>query len=148
MRYSIVLLIMISMVACKNRKNITAAVGAKDLSPKDVIIHDTYNLSKDNADFDIISATIKGDLLTMIVTYSGGCKEHLFAAHATKIYMKSMPPQLGLMIEHVNNDDNCRSIITDTLVFNLMPIRYPGNETDYTVIIRLPKLEEGIPYKY
>jgi hypothetical protein len=148
MRLGVVLLIMLSVVACKNRKTTTETSAAKNVKHKDVVVHDTYNLPKDNADFDVESASIKGDLLTMIVTYSGGCKEHVFTAHATKVYMKSMPPQIGLMIEHQNNGDDCRSIVTDTLMFNLVPVRYPGNEKDYTVIIRLPKVEEGLPYTY
>jgi hypothetical protein len=148
MKYSLVLLVMVSLFACKNRKSTASSQSVKQAIPKDVIIHESYNLPKDNADFEITSAQISGDLLTLIVTYSGGCKEHVFSAHATRMYMKSMPPQLGLMIEHVDNDDTCRSLVTDTLVFNLVPVRYPGNDKDYTVIIRLPNVEEGIPYKY
>jgi hypothetical protein len=147
MKWVIFLVAALSIIGCKNRKSTTVA-NKQPEAAKAVIVHENYSLSKDNADFDVINASINGDILTMIVSYSGGCKEHVFNAHATKIYMKSMPPQIGLMIEHINNEDNCRSIVTDTLLFNLTPIRYPGNEKDYTVIVRLPKVAEGISYKY
>ena len=51
--------------------------------------------------------------------YSGGCKDHVFTARHNGNYMKSMPPQLNLYIDHQANADGCRELIRETIAFDL-----------------------------
>jgi hypothetical protein len=76
--------------------------------------------------FTLNEARVEGDDLIVTVTYGGGCKDHVFQMHTKGQFMKSMPPQLSLYIEHENNDDNCRALKTETLVFDLKNCRNPS----------------------
>jgi hypothetical protein len=136
-----------TFVQCKSKKNATTK---NDDSKKisEIIVHETYNYPKDTPAFEITSAEIKADVLTLVVSYSGGCQQHTFTLNGTKNYMKSMPPKLGLFLEHNSNGDSCRELKTETLQFDLKKVRYPGTEKDYTVILTIDKFDGQLEYKY
>ncbi|MFT7518245.1 MAG: hypothetical protein ACI9MC_000375 [Kiritimatiellia bacterium] len=72
------------------------------------------------------SMAITGDTLTVDVSYSGGCKEHVFEACWSGSYLKSSPVQVDLELGHDNMDDNCDGWVSDTLTFDLVSLK-----TDY-----------------
>jgi hypothetical protein len=79
--------------------------------------------------FTILEQRVSGDTLLLKVQYGGGCKDHLFAMKTQLMWMKSLPPQLNLWLEHENNDDMCRALITKELTFDLKGVRSPtGNK--------------------
>jgi len=143
-----ILLISILMLNCKSRKQSADKEKKSNQEVSAIIVHESYSYPKDAAPFEITKATIKGDILTLDVSYSGGCKEHSFSLHGTKMYMKSMPPKLGIFLEHDSNDDTCRELKTEQLNFNISEIKYPGTEKDYTIIISINNYEGEIEYKY
>jgi hypothetical protein len=67
------------------------------------------------------SAVILGRTLQLKVSYSGGCKEHTFAAAAAPQFLESFPAQLGVFIRHEPKDDMCLAINTETLTFDVTP---------------------------
>lgn len=71
--------------------------------------------------------SLDGEILTVIVQYSGGCKDHEFNLISNQRYMKSMPPQLPLYLEHEANDDNCRALIIQTLKFDVSKAKFSGS---------------------
>lgn len=79
--------------------------------------------------FDLSEAVVRGDTLFLTVGYGGGCKEHVFDLVTNKMFLKSMPPQLVLTLEHESNDDMCRAYLTETLRFDLTGIRYAGSSS-------------------
>ena len=113
-----------------------------------LIIQDNYLPAKDNADFTIISADLKKDNLTLIVQYGGGCKYHEFKLITSGLFQKKNPPRLKLFLEHNFNDDFCKKLVMDTLIFNVENGKYPGKESKYKVEFELEKFNEIIQYKY
>jgi hypothetical protein len=62
--------------------------------------------------------------------------------------MKSEPPKAGIFIEHINNGDLCKQLITEELKFIITDARYPGKEEGYTVMIGLNHFKDYIEYTY
>lgn len=97
---------------------------------------DPYNFEK---------VELNGDFLELIVSYGGGCKEHDFVLQGDPRIMKSLPPQMNIVLVHNANQDNCRAYITDTLRYDLKPVRI-GEEG--TIVLRLFNTEERLTYTY
>ena len=145
-RYNIFLIIIL-FSSCKASKN-SSSVIVEGISFPALIIQDNYKPAKDNGLFNIISVEVKKDLLTLNVQYSGGCQEHEFKLYTNKNYAKSEPPKLTLSLEHNSNGDLCKSIVSDTLVFDISNAKYPGKEKKYTVNLLLDGYNKEIIYKY
>lgn len=100
---------------------------------------------KDNVPVVISEAAVEGDVLTLVVQYSGGCEEHLFDLRTGDNYLKSLPVQLDLTLVHNNNGDACREFVQDTLQFNVSSVQHSsGNE----VILRFTNSEITASYTY
>jgi hypothetical protein len=93
---------------------------AYQLEVKSVLI-DTARYGTDA--FEANKVRINGDTLFIDTEYSGGCKEHVFTARHNGNYMKSMPPQLNLFVDHQGNGDGCRELIRETIAFDLKNCR-------------------------
>jgi hypothetical protein len=74
-------------------------------------------------EFTFVNVTLEKDLLYLKVSYSGGCASHDFSLVGTGVFMESYPVQTSIVLSHEDNDDNCESIITETLVFDLTPLK-------------------------
>lgn len=147
MRSIILTIITISLVACSAKKGTTAESEQAE-QVKKVALDMHYQLPKENGAFEINSASIEGDLLTLEVSYSGGCKEHSFTATFNGIYLKSMPPKASIFIAHETNGDACRKIVTETLVFDLTNMKYGDQKTGNTVMVGMNNYEGYLTYKY
>jgi len=104
-------------------------------------INREYQWPRETDPFRIISQTIHGDTLIMMVEYGGGCKEHEFKMNFTGAWMKSLPPKAELWLEHQNNDDNCRALVVKNLYFDLTPLKYAGSKN---VKLIINSDEEGV----
>jgi hypothetical protein len=89
---------------------------AYELEVKPVLL-DTTRYGADS--FKTNKLRVSGDTLFIEAEYSGGCKEHVFTARHNGNYMKSMPPQLNLYVDHQGNGDGCRELIRETIAFDL-----------------------------
>ena len=69
---------------------------------------------------------VDGNTLKVVVEYSGGCRDHVFQLVTNGMLMKSLPPQRPVRLIHQANEDMCRSMIIDTLTFDLTPLAAPG----------------------
>lgn len=78
--------------------------------------------------------TIK-DTLEVDVGYSGGCEEHVFTACWDGAIMESSPLQARIIVEHNANEDACEAYISETLTFDLTPMRNFYNAPEGTTII-------------
>ena len=90
-----------SVVVCKPMQLLTEEVNTKE--------SDFFNLD---------SLAITDKCLEVFVSYSGGCGEANFDLYYTNMVMHSMPPQTTLFL-HFKDEDPCRSIVRDTLYFEL-----------------------------
>ncbi len=91
------------------------------------------------------SVVIEGDSLIISVNFSGGCKDHSFYLTHTGAYMESMPPILDIFLEHEDNGDACRGLMTKRLGFDLSQLRYSNAGT---LTLRLAHYREPLTYVY
>ncbi len=130
MKHISFLVIVILFSACKNSGNSTSnESNTKSEKAKEVseIVIDKSRGPAAAPDFSVLKWSAEGDVLEVIVRYSGGCGKHSFNAYFSGAWMKSLPAKAVIELEHLNHDnDACRSLIKDTLRFNLSPIKYPG----------------------
>lgn len=78
--------------------------------------------------FDMVKTSIEGNILTIEVSYSGGCNEHEFKLYFDGSYKKSLPPKADFMLTHDNKGDACRSIVDKTLKFDISKAQYVGGK--------------------
>lgn len=66
---------------------------------------------------------ITGDVLTLNVSYSGGCEAHEFTLITSGVFLESDPVQLQAVLAHNANGDSCEAWITETYHFNVSPLK-------------------------
>lgn len=83
---------------------------------------------------------ITGDILTLSVSYSGGCGTHDFVSCWTGIFAESDPVQTDLEVVHFA-DDPCEAIEAEDVQLDLTPIRDAWNASfgpgSGTVVVHL-----------
>jgi len=94
------------------------------------------DLNMESADITIQSAEIKGTSMQLVVSYSGGCAEHSFRLIGSPVLTKSLPPQRAVKLIHISNGDQCKKMITDTLLFDVTTLANNGSKVK-TVILNL-----------
>ena len=105
----------------------TETINTKEKEAISVVEMDpTYKNIKTDS-FTLLESSLEGDNLILLVQYGGWWREHEWKLKTNGAYAKSLPPQITLNLEHNANSDMCRALVTDTLEFNLEPLRYPGN---------------------
>ncbi len=97
--------------------------------------------------FTLQEARVEGDIVALVVGYSGGCEAHEFTLLASLAASKSIPPQHMLKLVHEGNGDACEAFITSELRFDLTVFRelYPGLEG---VAFRLEGVEDLLQYTF
>ena len=148
---TLVLLIVSAIIcSCKSKKaNVDAetqaaiSMKAYQLEVKPVIM-DTTRYGSDS--FEANKVRVNGDTLFIEAEYSGGCKEHVFTARHNGNYMKSLPPQLNLYIDHQGNGDGCRELIRETIAFDLKSCRV-GKSGSLILLINADRSQK-VTYTY
>ena len=91
--------------------------------------------------YTINSATIEDDILSVDVSYGGGCETHVFTLVAEEQFLESFPVQLRVSLAHNANGDRCKAWLTEDYHFDLTPIKevyQKGYRTDEgTIVLRL-----------
>lgn len=72
---------------------------------------------------DVEDVSLSGDLLFVKVSYGGGCAEHDFGLSWDESFAESNPTQAWLVLHHDAHDDECLSLVTTTLRFDLTPVK-------------------------
>lgn len=67
--------------------------------------------------------TLTNDVLTVNVSYSGGCESHDFTLILSDAFLESDPVQLQAVLAHNANGDNCERWVTETYHFNLSALK-------------------------
>ncbi len=120
-----------------------------DENLKQFVLDDYQSALKDP--FTINKATLKGDLLKIKVSYSGGCKEHDFVLISSG-FMESYPVQVNLILSHNANNDSCEAWLTEELSFDLSPLKQAYQqgylEDSATIIMHLEGTEDAINYQF
>ena len=74
-------------------------------------------------DYVFNSATIIGDTLTISVSYSGGCRAHVFTLVIAASFVESSPVRLPAVLRHDANGDTCEAFPTESYAFDLALVR-------------------------
>lgn len=83
----------------------------------------------DTDPLDIVSMTINGDLLTLSLTYSGGCQDHEFELCWDGMFVETNPAQNVFQMEteielgHNSFQDECDAIISQELEYDLTGLK-------------------------
>ncbi len=119
------LLPMLFLVSCSGTGK-SQKTAEKQVELKPVIIEQGHPTSETQA-YSIKSFSIEGDVLTIYVSYKGGCGKHDFNLYSNGLLMKSLPPQINVFLEQKVENESCSNEINQTLKFDLTPIKKPGN---------------------
>jgi hypothetical protein len=114
-------LLLVSFSDCSNE-----ATGVRSDNSDLKKIHFIDNVSDTTLPDDNISITsvqITADVMSVAVQYSGGCREHFIEMYSEKLFMESNPVQLRMRLSHDDNNDACEMIVSDTLYFDLKPVK-------------------------
>jgi hypothetical protein len=121
--------LMFGMSSCKLcKKNPSASSGTENEEISSIIVQQGFIKPENLALLDIIKTTIEGNILTIVVSYSGGCAEHEFKLYFDGNYKKSLPPKVDFILTHDNKGDACRSIVEKTLKFDITKSQYTGGK--------------------
>ncbi len=153
MKRNLSILLVIALMSCKNNGQNTTAqkpvepVKSETTSMKTIIVNGEKANSVAEPDFSVLSWNANNDVLEVVVRYSGGCKTHDFNAYFSGAWLKSFPPKAIIALEHLNPDkDPCRSMVKDTLRFDLKNVRYDGGKE--VIVQWSADAEKWAKYKY
>ena len=94
----------------------------------------------------INSAEIEGNIMHLVVSYSGGCVEQHFDLVGNPTVMKSFPPKRSVELVR-SGGDKCRQVVVKELSFDLKELAQ--NKSDGAKIILLLKgFEEELTYVF
>ncbi len=122
------LIIIITFAACHN-KGLKQANNPTSSSQPKVIIDQKVNMNDKGDNYSIDSLKINADVLSVFVSYSGGCKEHSFELYSNTDYTKSTPTEIILCLKHKANSDACRSFISKEVTFKISDLKQKKKET-------------------
>ena len=74
-------------------------------------------------DYVLNSAAIAGDTLTASVSYSGGCRTHVFTLVVGASFVESSPVRLPADLRHDGNGDTCEAFPTESYAFDLTVVK-------------------------
>jgi|JI6StandDraft_1071083.scaffolds.fasta_scaffold10416_6 hypothetical protein len=132
---ALMLILLPAIISCSKKKVMsqdkksTPQIADSAALIKTIDINEAYQPFDKTDPFTTLSSRINGDTLLIEVQYGGGCEEHKFTLHTNKMWMKSLPPQLNLWLEHDSSNDMCRALLTETLKFDIKPLQYPSSKT-------------------
>lgn len=92
----------------------------------------TYSSKLPDDAFSVDTLEVINDCLELTVSYSGGCKNHIFQLTV----LPTMGPLNTLMLCHEANDDLCEAWITRKVSFDLKELQSDGSHS-VTFILRL-----------
>lgn len=125
--YYAISIIVISLFTLYNnqRGDIHSMVtSSSDMTNKVILFDNESLIEKLKMDFFILKETnLKDDNLSLVVTYSGGCKKHEFVLAAAPNFANSNLKKINLILSHDNKGDMCKKIVRDSLNFDLLPLK-------------------------
>lgn len=109
----------------------------------------------DDAPHDALTvgaAAIAGDVLTVDVSYGGGCEMHLLDGCWDGSFAESDPVQVWAFVSHESNDDPCDAIESRTVEIDLSPMKadyQAGYQTENgTIEIHLEGWADALLYSF
>lgn len=118
---------------------------------KEIIIDDSLYQTAPRDPLTLNDVKLQRDFLVFNVSYGGGCEEHIFQLVSSS-FMESYPVQVNILLSHEDNDDPCDMWVTETLIFNVIPLQksYQNsyNEESGTIVMNIEGWNESIKYDF
>ncbi len=133
--------ISILLVACNNTKEVL------DIDPIEVQKAQIGEVTQESDAVTITEAKLEGNILSLNIEYSGGCKDHSYDLIGSEAVMKSMPPKRAVNLIHHSNGDSCRELVSETIKFDIRALamaQTKGSE----IVLMLDGYKESISYVY
>ena len=92
-----------------------------DMPDTNVVVDDGRDYGDDP--YELNSAAIDADRLTISVSFAGGCRNHIFTLVISKSFTESDPVQLPAVLAREANGDSCEAYPTESRVFDLALVR-------------------------
>lgn len=122
----ILALTILALTACSSQKEIATEPAVQNTEEaKKVRVEPDFERTTDA--FTIYDAHIEGRRLHLSVSYSGGCKDHVFELFTDGFIMKSLPPKQRFYLRHYAHKDACEALVEQDLVFDLDGLVSAGN---------------------
>lgn len=125
------------LVACHGEKATVVSqnkIETADENPKEndvmkKVIIDAIRAVPDPAGktYRIKSFSLNENILSIEVTYRGGCGKHNFELLSNGLLKKSLPPQYDVYLEHLKENETCNEEQMQTLRFDISPLNRMGN---------------------
>ena len=71
------------------------------------------------ANYAIKNVIRENDFIKIDLSYSGGCKQHLFEIIWDGIVFTDDPCHMNLLLIHDDNNDSCEALVNKTIIINL-----------------------------
>jgi hypothetical protein len=128
--YIIIIFITITVVSTNLTKESDSSDKESDVK-KLILFNKESDVKKLKIDpFNLKQATLTDkDILTISVFYTGGCKKHDFALGTVPGFVSTNSTQhMNLVLAHRNNGDACKKIVTESLHFDISPLKEKHQE--------------------
>jgi hypothetical protein len=130
---------------CKSHKN------AKNSATKmnsEIMLKATIGDIETPSDIVQISdVSIIGNIISIKVSYSGGCKNHDFQLLGSANISKSLPPIRAIKLVHNANGDKCKKNVERTLEFEISDLAYK-QEVGSIIYLTLGGWKDRIEYTF
>lgn len=107
------------IASCSNAKELEPDVNTapQEKILNGIIVTDMSTYGSDP--LSILNVVVDKNLMSVTVKYSGGCKAHEFELMGLKMISKALPAQRSLKLFHRADNDDCRELIEETLIFDI-----------------------------
>ncbi|MCJ8288643.1 MAG: hypothetical protein HRT58_01325 [Crocinitomicaceae bacterium] len=136
-----ILAVSILLFACNNTKEVL------DIDPIEVKKAQIGDVMQESAPITVTAATLDGNILSLEIEYSGGCKDHTYELIGSEAIMKSLPAKRAIKLVHNSNDDTCRELISETIKFNIRAFSVTETKGSEIVLL-LDGYKQSISYVY
>ncbi len=133
--------ISILLVACNNTKEVL------DIDPIEVQKAQIGEVTQESDAVTITGAKLEGNILSLNIEYSGGCKDHSYDLIGSEAVMKSMPPKRAVNLIHHSNGDSCRELVSETIKFDIRALAM-AQTNGSEIVLMLDGYKESISYVY
>lgn len=117
---------------------------------ENIIIDDSLYQTAPRDPLTINDIQLQKSILKFNVSYGGGCEDHEFQLISTS-FMESYPVQVNILLSHDDNDDPCDMWVTETLIFNIIPLKNSYQELyeeSGTIVMNIEDWEDSISYDF
>ncbi len=140
LNFVVLFTVLMVLSACKNRKEIIEDTVQVTIPSAEVVVD--MRAYGGSAPTGIDNITISGNKMSIHVRYSGGCEKHDFKLIGSKMITNSSPAKRSIKLYHNSNNDSCRELIEEILVFEISAFAFDANE----IILLMDGYDQPITY--